>query len=61
MDEYGLIALAIRLSDKLSRLKQLSKTEQQVMDESIQDTLIDISNYADMGIMWLRNKEDINV
>lgn len=61
MDEYGLIALAIRLSDKLNRLKQLSKTEQQVMDESIQDTLIDISNYADMGIMWLRNKEDINV
>lgn len=61
MNEYGLIALAIRLSDKLNRLKQLEKFEQKVMDESIQDTLIDISNYADMGIMWLRNKEDENV
>lgn len=61
MDEYGLVALAIRLSDKLNRLKQLEKTGQQVVDESIQDTLIDISNYADMGIMWLRNKEGENV
>lgn len=57
MDEYGLIALIIRLTDKLNRIKSLQKNEQQVMDESIKDTLMDLSNYADMGLLWMENQE----
>jgi hypothetical protein len=51
--EYGLLSAVIRLDDKLRRLKQLLKNEAQVKDESIRDTLVDLSNYADMTVMEL--------
>lgn len=42
----------IRLSDKLSRFKTLSKNPvQQVQDESMRDTLLDLANYAIMTVM----------
>lgn len=44
--EFGLTAPIIRMSDKLERLKTLSKQDAKVKDESIKDTLIDLSNYA---------------
>lgn len=56
LDDYGLTAAAIRLNDKLNRFKSLiSKPCSQVKDESIDDTLIDLANYAIMTILW-RNK-----
>lgn len=58
-EEYGLVSSAIRIEDKLSRFKNLINNEQQVNDESIEDTLIDLANYAIMTVMELRNnKED---
>ena len=42
-------AILVRLSDKMNRLKSLmtkSEDEQKVVDESIDDTLMDIANYA---------------
>ena len=45
----------IRLSDKLERLKRLTKAEAEVKDESIRDTLIDLANYAIMTIMEVDN------
>lgn len=54
--EYGLLSLIIRLDDKLRRLKQLSKNEAQVEDESIEDTLLDLANYAVLGNMEQRKK-----
>ncbi len=42
-------AILVRLSDKLNRLKSLmgvKDKEQQVKDESIDDTLMDLANYA---------------
>lgn len=41
-------AICVRLNDKLSRLEQLMKQgyEQRVKDEHLEDTLIDIANYA---------------
>lgn len=51
--EYGLLSLIIRLDDKMRRLKQLYKNEAQVKDESIRDTLLDLSNYSIMGVMEL--------
>ena len=40
-------AICVRLSDKLNRIKALMKNDtQQVPDESIDDTLLDLANYA---------------
>ncbi|MBO7731590.1 MAG: DUF1599 domain-containing protein [Methanobrevibacter sp.] len=50
--EEGLAMCRIRLSDKLERFKQLSKGNTQLInDESIQDTLLDLANYAIMTYM----------
>lgn len=54
LDKYGLVALAIRLDDKLSRLTSLTKGEtQHVKDESLKDTLQDIAGYAILGVRYL--------
>ena len=54
LDKHGLIAGIVRMDDKMSRLISLnSKKEQQVMDESLRDTLMDLANYAIMSVMWL--------
>ena len=50
--EEGMAMARIRLSDKLSRFKILSKASaQQVQDESMRDTLLDLANYAIMTVM----------
>ena len=50
--EEGMAMARIRLSDKLERFKRLTKSGQQnVKDESIRDTLIDLANYAIMTIL----------
>lgn len=50
--EEGMAMARIRLSDKLSRFKTLTRTNQQsVKNESIRDTLIDLANYAIMTVM----------
>ena len=52
--EEGMAMARIRLGDKLNRFKTLSRaTEQEVSDESLRDTLIDLANYAIMTIMEL--------
>lgn len=57
-EEFGKIAIAIRLQDKVNRLSALSTKERQlVTDESIRDTLMDIANYAILGIMEM-DEED---
>ena len=53
--EYGNIMAVIRLQDKLQRFKQLIKADVQVKDESVIDTLRDLSNYAIMTIIELEN------
>ena len=53
----------IRLGDKFSRFKTLSRilptdsTQQQVTDESIRDTLLDLANYAIMTVLELDQAE----
>lgn len=47
--EYGMVMAVIRLEDKLNRLKSLLKAEALVKDESINDTLMDLANYAIMA------------
>ena len=53
--EEGYAMSRIRLSDKLERFKALTKgADQQVQDESVTDTLIDLANYAIMTVIEMR-------
>ena len=54
--EYGDTAYFLRIEDKLSRLKSLSKKEAAVIDECIEDTLKDIIGYTLLMINNKRNK-----
>lgn len=56
MDEFGLMSPVIRLSDKLERLKSLQRWEPMVADEKIEDTLLDLANYAVMTLVELQMK-----
>lgn len=56
-DEFGLISPAIRLNDKINRLKTLIDNPAVVNNEGIEDTLIDIANYAVMTLVWLKNHD----
>ena len=61
--EEGLAMSRIRLGDKFSRFKTLSRIsptdsdQQQVTDESIRDTLLDLANYAIMTVLELDQEE----
>lgn len=55
--EEGMAMPRIRLGDKFNRFKTLSRNNtQQVNDESIRDTLIDLANYAIMTILEMENE-----
>lgn len=49
--KYGSAMPLIRLEDKLNRLERLLNNKAEVLDESIEDTLIDIINYSVMTLM----------
>lgn len=57
MAEYGDTAYFLRIEDKLSRLKNLSKKEASVVNESVEDTLKDIIGYTLLMINNKRNKQ----
>jgi len=51
-EQYGTLGVLTRIQDKLQRYVSItSKSVQLVDDESLQDTLIDLHNYAAMGIL----------
>lgn len=57
LEKHGLIAAIVRMEDKMSRLQTLSKQDALVKDESIIDTLKDLSNYALMSAVWLEQSD----
>ena len=58
VEEYGNVVMCIRIGDKLNRLKTLVRgQEQQVSDESITDTLMDLAGYAILSLVEIY-KED---
>ena len=59
LEKHGIIAAIVRMEDKIGRLNSLTKkgTEQKVSDESLVDTLKDLSNYALMTAVWLEDGE----
>lgn len=60
--EEGMAMPRIRLADKLSRFKKLTKNQAdiQVKDESIRDTLIDLANYAIMTVLEMDDEKKEN-
>lgn len=57
--EEGMAMARIRLGDKFNRFKTLSRGgDQEVNDESIRDTLIDLANYAIMTVLEMEVAEN---
>ena len=55
-EEYGITSSAIRIEDKFQRFKNLIKNEAYVKEETLEDTLLDLANYAIMTVMELRKE-----
>lgn len=64
---YGSIGVLVRIGDKIQRLTSITnKSVSLVNDESLRDTLMDLHNYAAMGVMLLdenieANRKNINL
>ena len=59
---YGTVGVIVRLGDKIQRLLSVSeKGVTMVNTESLRDTLIDLHNYAAMGVMLMdESNEKVN-
>lgn len=58
IEEFGLVAAAVRMNDKMERIKALVKSQDNnrcVKDETIEDTLLDLANYAVMTLVELKS------
>lgn len=51
--EQGIL---LRMSDKMARIGNLLNAEQKVKDESIEDTILDLKNYANILLVYRQNK-----
>lgn len=59
VDKYGLISALTRISDKFNRLESLILNgNNEVKDESLQDTLLDLACYSLMTIIELDKKKE---
>ena len=57
--EFGITSYVIRLSDKMRRLKHLTDpdTVQEIKEESVIDTLMDLAAYSIMAIESLKSED----
>lgn len=57
--DYGITAYAIRLQDKVNRLRTLIKNPNiSENDEKIEDTLMDLAGYAVLAVSQIRNEKE---
>ena len=59
-EKYGLVSFLVRLEDKLNRARTLSKQAAVVQDEKIEDTLLDMANYAVLAVLELKGDRTNN-
>ena len=57
-EKYGLTSFLVRIEDKLNRARTLSKNDAKINDEKIEDTLMDMANYAILAVMELRGYDN---
>lgn len=55
--EFGLLGIAIKMNDKVSRINNLMKNKDKDYGKSIRDSAIDLLNYAAMFIMEYDGKK----
>lgn len=55
--KYGMTSFLVRMEDKLNRVRTLTQKEAKVQDEKIEDTLLDLANYAILAIIEKKMEE----
>lgn len=60
--KYGLTSFLVRIEDKLNRIRTLDKNRNdiKVTDEKIEDTLLDLANYAVIALVEEKLSRAIN-
>lgn len=53
-EKYGLTSYLVRIEDKINRARTITTKEALVNDEKIEDTLLDLANYAILAAMELK-------
>ena len=54
--KFGIIGILMRIEDKIQRAISINKNKVELVnDETIKDTLLDLHNYAAMGLMLLED------
>ena len=57
--KFGVIGILMRIEDKIQRSLSITKNSVNLVDdEGIRDTLMDLHNYAAMGVMLLDENEN---
>lgn len=57
-EKYGIMSALIRLDDKMARLSTLSQGHEAEVDESMEDTLLDLVGYGVLALVELGKKKD---
>ncbi|MEG0239540.1 MAG: nucleotide modification associated domain-containing protein [Anaerorhabdus sp.] len=58
LDNHGLTAAIVRMEDKMGRFSNLAgRPASMQVEESLEDTLLDLANYAIMTVMWLKQHD----
>lgn len=59
-DEYGLTSFLVRMDDKMNRIKTLIKVgDAAVTGEHIEDTLLDLANYAVLALTEIEYRKKL--
>jgi hypothetical protein len=56
--DFGEVGIVVRMSDKFARIKTalVEKRDFEVADETIEDTLLDLANYAIICLLYHRSE-----
>lgn len=58
-DEYGLIYPEMHIKEKFDRFKSLRTNAAMVVNESIEDTLLDMANYCILTVLEMRKLNEV--
>lgn len=57
IEQFGMVAAFIRISDKSNRLDNLLKSDHTYVDESLLDTALDIAGYLTLTLIYLADND----
>ena len=62
VENTGLVSveqgIAVRMTDKMQRIINLLEDEPEVADESLEDSLLDLINYSNIMLLYLKEERD---